>query len=299
MPITPEPRREHPSTYFLQDRSNEEELKRLELQDRMAALIMGGLLPEQPDPTRFTRVLDVACGTGGWLIELAKAYPHMSQLVGVDISGKMIEYARVRAEAEHVSDRVEFHVMDALRMLEFPNRFFDLVNQRFGMAYMRTWDWPKLLQEFYRVARPEGIIRLTESDLADKGSSPALLQLFQLLAQALNHAGHLFAPEQFGIADQLLSLLQQFGYGLLDLQTRAYTLEYRAGTPAGQLYADDMQHAFRTAVPFLRKWTLVPDTYEDIYQQMIHEMQQPDFVATCHAITAWGIRPSGNALFQP
>jgi hypothetical protein len=59
-----EPRREHPSTYFVQDRSNEEELNRLRVQDQMITAAMGGVLPEQQNPGAFQRVLDVACGTG-------------------------------------------------------------------------------------------------------------------------------------------------------------------------------------------------------------------------------------------
>ncbi len=69
------PHREHPSTYFVQDRESKEELERVQLQDHMITAGMGGVLPEQPDPTSFQRVLDVGCGTGGWLIEVAKTYP--------------------------------------------------------------------------------------------------------------------------------------------------------------------------------------------------------------------------------
>src|SRR6266566_1805479 len=129
-----QPRREHPSTYVVQDRSNEEELTRLQLQDQMITAGMGGVLPEQPDPAIFQRVLDVGCGTGGWLIEAARAYPSMSLLVGVDVSSRMLEYARAQAEARQASDRVQFRAMDALRMLEFPADFFDLVNQRIGAS---------------------------------------------------------------------------------------------------------------------------------------------------------------------
>jgi len=94
-----DPRREHPSTYVVQDRSNEEELTRLQIQDQLVTASMGGVLPEQPNPTIFQRVLDVGCGTGGWLIEVAKTYPSISLLVGVDISSKMLDYARTQAVA--------------------------------------------------------------------------------------------------------------------------------------------------------------------------------------------------------
>jgi hypothetical protein len=38
----------------------------------------------------------------------------------------------------------------------------------------------------------------------------------------------------------------------------------------------------------MRKWTDVPDDYEDLYQQMLREIQQPDFVARLSLLTAWG-----------
>ncbi|HLI06498.1 MAG TPA: hypothetical protein VKV40_08020 [Ktedonobacteraceae bacterium] len=42
-----EPRRERPSTYWVQDRSNAEEMTRLRLQDQLATAGMGGVLAEQ------------------------------------------------------------------------------------------------------------------------------------------------------------------------------------------------------------------------------------------------------------
>ncbi len=281
----PNPGREHPSTYFVQDRSSEEELTRLRLQDELSTASMGGVLSEQPNPAIFKRVLDVGCGPGGWLIETARAYPTISLLVGVDVSSKMVEYAQAEAEAQGVSGRVQFRTMDALRMLEFPVDFFDLVNQRYGGSFLRTWDWPKLLQEYRRVTRPGGVIRITESDSSET-SSPALTRLVDLLLQALYQAGHLFAPDKIGLGGELARLLGQ--YGLQNVQTRTHTVEYRAGTAEGQLFYEDMKHVFRTIVPFLRKWTRVPDDYETIYQQALSEMQQPDASATLQLVTAWG-----------
>ena len=48
-------------TYFVQDQQNEGELLRLVGQDRTITASMGGVLPEQTDPSAFRRVLDIAC----------------------------------------------------------------------------------------------------------------------------------------------------------------------------------------------------------------------------------------------
>lgn len=289
MPTPPEPTREQPCTYFVQDRSSQEELNRLRLFDHMLTTGMGGVLPEQPDPTAFQRVLDVGCGSGGWLIELAKTTPTCPLLIGVDLSLTFVEDARAQAKAEQVSDRVEFYVMDALRMLEFPTSFFDLVNHRSASSWLRTWDWPKLLQEYQRVCRPKGVVRITEGDWWKVSSSQALARLTDLFQRAAHQAGYYFTPTSDGVTSELERLLQQ--HGLQQVQTRACLLEYHAGTPEWQRSFETIKLFFRTIVPFLRKWTQVPDDYEDLYQQMLREIQQPDFVATLSLLTAWGNAP--------
>jgi len=259
------------------------------MQDEATTTGMGGVLPEQPDPFRLQRVLDVGCGTGNWLIETAKTYPGISILVGVDISGRMIEYAQAQAVAQQVDDRVQFHTMDVLRVLEFPTGFFDLVNQRFATSYLRTWDWSKLLQEYQRILQPGGIIRLTEGDISIETNSPALSQLMELLRDAFVQAGHFFEPASKGITSELARLLGR--YGFQHVQAREYTQVVRSGTPEGQNVIEDMKLAFRTAVPFLRKWSNVPDNYEALYQQMVTETELSDFTAGGLVLTAWAEKP--------
>lgn len=273
-------------TYFVQDKENKEELARLVIQDQMLTVGMGGVLPEQPDPTCLQRVLDIGCGTGGWLIEVAKTYPHISLLVGVDVSKQMIEFAREQAKAQGVDDRVEFRVMDALLILEFPQNCFDLVNQRLGVSYLRTWDWPKLLREYRRVCKADGVIRITEAEIIAHSNSVAHMRLAQLGLEALYQAGHLFIPQSDGLTSQLVPLLGR--HGLKDVQTQEHHLEYRAGTCAGQLFAEDMSRIYRTMLPFLRTRLRVPHDYETLCQQAANEMQQPDFVATWDYLTVWG-----------
>lgn len=280
---------ECPNTYVVQDRSSQDEMQRLRIQDQIMTAGMGGVLSEQPDASRFENILDVGCGTGGWLIEVAKTYPTARQLIGVDASSKMLDYAREQAQAQQVSGRVEFLAMDALLVLEFPDHYFDLVNHRFAGSWLRTWDWPKLLSEYRRILRPGGIVRISESDFCRKSGYPAYDHINQLYLAAFYQGGYLFTPEPDGMIGHLARLLQQ--HGIQDVRTRSHIVEFRAGTPAGQHFAEDMRLGYRTVLPFLRKWAKVPDDYEALYQQVLAEMQQPDFVASWEILTAWGTNP--------
>src|SRR5262249_12062765 len=142
------------------------------------------------------------------------------------------------------------------------------------------------LQECRRITRPGGVVRITEFSICVESTSSALTQLGELAVKAFYNAAHIFTPETDGLLKQLEHLLRESG--LQDVQTRAYALEYRAGTPLGQLFAEDWKQLFRIVEPFLRKWTDVPDNYNDIYQQMVHDTQQPGFVAISRTLTAWG-----------
>ena len=287
MSTEPHGRQEQPSTYFVQDRHSKAERDRVTVQDRMLTEGMGGALPEQPDPTLFSRVLDVGCGTGCWLIEAAKTYPGMTKLVGIDISTRMVEYGRQLAEEQGVSDRVEFQVMDAIRTLGFPSASFDLINQRLGWSYLRTWEWPDLLQEYQRVARPGGVIRITETAAFGETSSPALNQLYDIARDAFFHSGHLFSNNPHGVTSKLAEILHQ--QGIQNVQTREVHVEMgSAMTDAGK---EDIKLFFQTAVPFLQKWTRVPKNYDQLRQKAQEEMEQPSFTAKWEIITFWGTNP--------
>lgn len=284
------PKLERPSTYVVQDRQNQQELRRLTIQDQMVTESMGGVLPEQPNVTSLHRILDVGCATGGWAIEVAKTYPHMS-VVGIDISNAMIDYARAQAVEQQVADRVEFRVMDALQMLEFPDDCFDLVNLRLGMGWVRTWDWPKLLTEMLRVVCPGGVIRVTESEISHlfQPNSPMFTKWGEMALRSFYQAGNLFEREVNGLTAHLASLLRR--YGAQDVQISRYSTFYQAGTPDGQIFCDNLTSSMKTGRPFLQKWGGIPDDYDTITAKAEQEMQQPDFRVTWNTLTAWGTKP--------
>jgi ubiquinone/menaquinone biosynthesis C-methylase UbiE len=282
---------EHPSTYVIQDRSNQKEMTRLEVQDELLTTGMGGVLPELADPTLLRQVLDVGSGTGGWLIETAKTYPSIEKLVGVDISNTMVTHASAQATSALLDGRVRFERMDALGRLQFPTASFDLVNQRLGTSWLRTWDWQKVLWEYRRVARPGGIIRIVEAHFTWENNSPALTTLNTIIVEALYRSGHLFTPRGDGLTSQLAHLMRE--HGIQDVQTQVHPLVYQPGTKLGQGLYEDMALGLHVGLPFFQKWTRIPDNYQQIYQQALKEMQQPEFAATWTWLTVWGKNPEG------
>lgn len=289
MPAPRSRRQELPHTYFVQDQRNKEEFQRLRLQDQMMNTGMGGVLSEQLEPASFHSVLDVGCATGGWLLEVARRYPQISRLAGVDINERLIKHARAQTQSEGLSERVQFYQMDALRPLDFPDASFDLINQRLADSYLRTWDWRELLTGYSRLIRSGGVIRITESDFVES-TSTALTQIIALFIEAFYRAGHLFFSDKNGSGSHLATLLRQCA-GAIQVQTREHALEHRAGTEQGRRFIEDITSTFQTVRPFLQKWIVLPKNYEQLCQQAQQDMQRPDFVATWHLITAWGVKP--------
>ncbi|MEO8752816.1 MAG: methyltransferase domain-containing protein [Casimicrobiaceae bacterium] len=101
-------------------------------------------------------VLDVACGTGLVAFAAAKAVGRDGRVVGVDLSGRMVEVARMRARHRNVSS-ITFARMDA-EALEFPDATFDTVVCALGLQYMP--DPGLALREMRRVLRPGGRVSL-------------------------------------------------------------------------------------------------------------------------------------------
>jgi ubiquinone/menaquinone biosynthesis C-methylase UbiE len=290
MPESINPRgKDNPSQYVIEDRNNEAEMVRLMIQDQTATAGMGGPLAEQADPARLHRVLDIGCGPGGWALEAAALYPQM-EVVGIDISWRMIEYARAQARARQLADRVTFVVMDALGPLDFADGSFDLVNLRFGLSFLLVKDWPRVLTEFLRVTRAGGIIRITDGDMW-RTSSPACNRIAR--RRALYRSGHSLTPEHGGVTSELDRLLAEARCE--QVQSKDYTFELAAGTVGAQYFYQDMMYGFQTGKPFLQKTGCAPEDYDAICEQALLEMQQPDFRVTWPLLTVWGTKRADQA----
>jgi ubiquinone/menaquinone biosynthesis C-methylase UbiE len=266
------------------------EMARLVAQDLLVTKYMGGLLPENPTFTGIKRVLDVACGPGGWAIEVAFAYPDI-EVVGIDISRTMIEYARAQAKVQGLNN-VRFLVMDVTRPLDFPADDFDLVNLRGAVGFMPPTAWPEFVKEAVRISRSGGMIRLTECDDMGTTSSSAF-EKFEIMGnRAFLRAGRSFSPEgrNWGLTPMLGRFLRQAG--CKNIRHTAHVIDYSAGTEAHDGMFHDWMISLKFVQPFLIKMGLATqEELDNLYQQALAEMMADDFSALWYFVTVSGEKP--------
>lgn len=103
------------------------------------------------------RVLEVGCGGGGALVELARAVGPDGRVVGVDLSPAMIRRSAARLVRAGLRDRAELRVADAVA-IPYPDASFDAVFLSFALELFDTPEIPLVLAECRRALKPGGRI---------------------------------------------------------------------------------------------------------------------------------------------
>ncbi|RAQ97745.1 class I SAM-dependent methyltransferase [Thermogemmatispora tikiterensis] len=273
---------------------DEAELNRLAHQDQLITAGMGGLLPEEGQTLPAGgRVLDLACGPGGWAIGVAAAFPAV-EVVGIDLSARAVERATARARERGLSN-VRFQSMNIMEALAFPNASFDLINGRFMASFMLPASWPRLLAECRRLLKPDGTIRLTETE-GPLTNSLAFEQLMALATAGLKQAGQSFSADgrHGGMTPMLAPLLRRAGFQ--DVRLRASAIDWSYGTPAHESVFQDAIMTLELGRSFYLKLGLASEAeLSRLYQQAIADMQQEDFCGLWTVLTAWGRQPETDS----
>lgn len=108
-------------------------------------------------PAPGEQVLDVACGTGLVALAAAEKVGLQGQVLGVDLSGRMVEAARQRAQLRPCK-QANFLRMDGER-LSLPDARFDAALCAFGLMYLPEPE--QAVREMARVVRPGGRVGLS------------------------------------------------------------------------------------------------------------------------------------------
>jgi len=247
-------------------------------------------LSERSDFSGIKTILDLACGPGGWVLEVARQHPDI-EVTGIDISESMIRFAKAQATSRGYGN-ASFMVMDVKKPLRFEEASFDLVNERTLYGVMGPGEWPQLLAECKRILRPGGIIRLTELEMPVT-TSPALNELWYLHTRAFYKLGRSFSVDErhIGITPVLKRLLRDAGFQ--DVKHQGHVMDISAGTVDFEGFFRNFVYVFELVKPFMLKieGLTTEQEWKRLYQHMQAEMLASDFCGLWTYVTAWGEKP--------
>ena len=127
---------------------------------------------ELADEPRPLKVLDVACGTGDFTIEIARKVAPGSEVLGVDISEGMIAVGMDKIAKSGVD--ASMHVADC-EALPYDENAFDRISVGFGV---RNFEHLEIgIKEMFRVLRPDGKLVILELSVP---SNPVIRWCYKL-----------------------------------------------------------------------------------------------------------------------
>ena len=119
-------------------------------------------------------ILDLATGTADLAIAMAKRLPQ-SQIIGMDISEKMLEIGKAKIAKQNIENQIELRLGDAAN-LPFENNTFDAVTVAFGVRNFE--DLERGLSEISRVLKSNGQAVILEFSMPERFPIKQLYPLY-------------------------------------------------------------------------------------------------------------------------
>ncbi|HEU5377018.1 MAG TPA: class I SAM-dependent methyltransferase [Ktedonobacteraceae bacterium] len=273
------------NTYFI-DVRDERELARLQVQDALFNEIIE-MLPASFMPGPRARILDLACGPGGWPLQVSQVYPDVS-VIGIDSSPQMIKYARAQAEARGVS--TQFRIMNILKPWHFPDSYIDFVNARFITGLVPISSLDSLLEECWRVLCPGGTVRFTETVFLSSPLSPTSQKLAAISYQAMHRAGLCFSPYEMTTGTIIARMLRARGFERISFTPYVIDLSY--GAPLHRPMLENLVQGEKLLESFIKQMQIAsPEEIEALVQDFIRDWEDPNFCANYYVCSLSAVRP--------
>ncbi|MBO0778140.1 MAG: class I SAM-dependent methyltransferase [Ktedonobacteraceae bacterium] len=249
----------------------------------------GRLLPEIIPLSAVKNVLDLGCGAGDWIFQLARRYPHM-HIYGIDYCEQALQEARVRYEISALR-QVELRQTDFLQALSTPDHYFDLVHMRRGAAFITPEQWPKFIWECTRTLKVGGWITFVEFEV-DEIASSACMELHRVTLQALRQLKLNMETTgmSYGAPQRLYSILHQAPFDEIGYELYPADMGFLSGE-AGQAFLAAMMSQFRQyKVQVVQLRFLSEKRFDALLARAQQEIQAPDLCGWGTITTVYGRR---------
>jgi len=262
------------------------EIARLTNHIPLLIFCLGGLVPGVPheDLSKMKAVLEVGCGPGVWMQEFTDANPGI-QVTGIDTRPTMVDQARKRLQEPNASALLVSSYTD---QLPFNDASFDLVSMHCMSLLLEREKWASLLSECQRVLRSEGLIRVTEFELA-QSNAQATEEWSQLCWQALKQLDRCPSESRryLGWFSELEPMIAASGFQ--ECVCIPHVVNYSYGAPCHQEWKRDLNLQVRKYLPLMVEMHLLTQEQSVSLQERIEqEMNVPSFHAIQHFLTVLG-----------
>ncbi|KAI8355098.1 S-adenosyl-L-methionine-dependent methyltransferase [Choanephora cucurbitarum] len=208
-------------------------------------------------------VLDVGCGPGTWIMDVATRYPQ-SEFIGIDLCDVFPN--RIRPP------NVTFQVGNVLESLPFPDNTFDFVNMRLFVIAFKTHEWPQALKEVYRVLKPGGYVQMIECGMLERGSEYVKF-IGGIFKEFIENRG-----QEPYIASKLPSLLESEQFRVVDSITKDAHIGHP--NPLSREFLSDVISIIKTArIPFQEILKCNSEQFNHIIEKFNMEcLSQPEAI---------------------
>jgi ubiquinone/menaquinone biosynthesis C-methylase UbiE len=265
------------------------EVVRQRLLSDLITPLVSDLLPEGADLSSLHNVLEVACGQGLFVLDLAYEHPEL-EVAGIDSAASLISDANTQACDQQLTN-ASFGVVDlTCPPFDFSDATFDLITASFLCSRLEEAEFPPLLSECHRLLKPGGWLRLMECE-AGWSSSAAIETLSGHYAQALTRAGlHPIPANRMHDLDgkgAMRSMLAQAGFQVY--AAYRYRLSFSAYEEAYASMRQVISVFFELIQPFvLRMQVTSEEAYCELVRQAACEIRLPFFEGHWHLLALWG-----------
>lgn len=227
------------------------------------------------------RALDIACGTGFPLIELAQRLGPSSRVAGIDIWEAALKRALVKARALGVLS-ASITNGDAAN-LPYADRTFDLIVSNLGI---NNFDFPEdVFNECYRAAKPGAYIALTTNLHGHMGE---LYNAFEAVLQDMGLGEYIVdlseqAAERVTI-EGASQLLENAGFRITKIRQASFPMRYANGNAFfnSPFIQSSFLDGWRSIVPL--------DKEKEVFSRLIDNLDRGELRLTVPAAYIEGIK---------
>lgn len=238
------------------------------------------------------KILDLGCGNGFPLFELAHVHGPSCRVVGLDPWKEALQRANLKLKFYDLPN-VSLVEADGAAM-PFPDGEFDLIVCNLGINNFH--DPSAVLGECFRVAKPGARLALTTNC---KGHLQEFYSVFREVLQGAGKADYLdrlTANENHrGTCDSICALLQNAGFNIADIIEAEALMRYADGTAF-------FNHSL-TKIGFLDGWRAVVNPADEqatfsVLEQKLNDLaaKQGDLTMTVPMLYIEAVKPAQTAV---